>query len=257
MRVLGRLIRSLSLGMVALLGVGALPANAAPILPPSSVANGNNWDVRPVASGYQLTLRLDAPAPMRASLPLLAVDGVPIGVARQLPDQRTLTLVTTDPAVLKARDVRLIWSGDVGKSTGRNRSQAAGPTDADWLKAKQGPPLKDDPGALGKYQVDTSEYNLGDEAVHLPGLGQRSELRGKVYTPRGAVGPRPLVLFLHGRHQYCYGDDVDPVGQAVAVPGRLEAGAELPRVRRPGRGAGEQRLPGRVDQRQRRQRVRR
>jgi hypothetical protein len=155
---------------------------------------------------------------MRASLPLLAVDGVPIGVARQSPDQRTLTLITTDPAVLKARDVRLIWSGDVGKNAGRNRSQAAGPTDADWLKAKQGPLLKDDPGALGKYRVDTSEYNLGDEAVYLPGLGQRSELRGKVYTPRGAVGPWPLVIFLHGRHEYCYGDDVTPSDKPWPCP---------------------------------------
>ena len=190
MRVLGRLIRSLSLGMVALLAVGTLQANATPNLPPSSVAKGNNWDVKPVAGGYQLTLRLEAPAPMRASLPLLAVDGVPLGVAKQSPDRRTLTLVSTDPAVLKAGDVSLIWSGDLGKESGKDRSQtAAGPTDADWLKARRGPLLNDDPGALGKYRVETSEYNLGDEAVYLPGLGQRSELRGKVYTPRGAVGP--------------------------------------------------------------------
>jgi hypothetical protein len=90
-RVMGRLIRSLSLGMVALLAVGTLQANAAPELPPASVAEGNNWDVKPVAGGYQLTLRLEAPAPMRASLPLLAVNGIPIGVARQSPDQRTLS----------------------------------------------------------------------------------------------------------------------------------------------------------------------
>ena len=104
---------------------GALHANALESQlaePPSSVAKGNNWDVTTGAAGYRLTLRLAAPAPMRASLPLLAVDGVPIGVARQSPDQRTLTLVTTDPAVLKAQATyELIWSGDVGKSTGRNR----------------------------------------------------------------------------------------------------------------------------------------
>ncbi|WP_460665379.1 Calx-beta domain-containing protein [Kribbella swartbergensis] len=204
--------------MVALLGVGTLQANAAQVLPPSSVAKGNNWDVRPVAGGYQLTLRLEAPAPMRASLPLLAVNGVPIGVARQSPDQRTLTLVTTDQAVLTARDVRLVWSGDLGKSSGRSRIQAVGPTDADWLKARQGPLLKDDPGALGRYQVTTSEYDLGDEAVYLPGLKQRSELRGKVYSPRGAIGPRPLVIFLHGRHQYCYGDDVTPSDKPWPCP---------------------------------------
>ncbi|TCO45459.1 Calx-beta domain-containing protein [Kribbella antiqua] len=206
MRVIGRFM--LSLGMGALLGVAAMVP--APAAPPPAVALGNQWDVTPVAGGYQLTLRLDAPAPMRASLPLLAVDGVPIGVARQSPDRRTLRLVTTDPAVLKAKDVRLVWSGDVGKGNGQRGFQAGGQTDADWLKARRGPLLKDDPGALGKYQVETAEYNLGDETVYLPGLKQRSELRGKVYTPSGAVGPRPLVIFLHGRHEYCYGNDSAP-----------------------------------------------
>ncbi|WP_433161127.1 Calx-beta domain-containing protein [Kribbella sp. CA-247076] len=165
-----------------------------------------------------MTLRLEAPAPMRASLPLLAVNGVPIGVARQSPDQRTLTLVTTDPAALTARDVRLVWSGDLGKTTGRSRGQATGTTDADWLKARQGPLLPVDPGARGKYQVGTSEYDLGDEAVYLPGLEQRAEVRGKVYTPRGAIGPRPLVIFLHGRHQFCYGDDVTPPDKPWPCP---------------------------------------
>ncbi|MGY4771989.1 hypothetical protein ACXC9Q_34225 [Kribbella sp. CWNU-51] len=80
---------------------------------PLSVAKGNNWNVEPVDGSYRLTLRLDAPAPMRASLPLLAVDGVALGVAKQSPDQRTLTLISTDPAVLRAGDVRLICSGDL------------------------------------------------------------------------------------------------------------------------------------------------
>ncbi|MEU4194771.1 Calx-beta domain-containing protein [Kribbella sp. NPDC026611] len=211
-RVIGRAARSLSLGMVALLGVGTLTATAAPPVQPPSVAQGNHWDVKPVAGGYQLSLRLDAPAPMRASLPLLAVDGKPLGVARQSPDRRTLTLVSTDPAVLTARDVRLVWSGDLGKeSVGKGRAKAtAGPTDADWLKARRGPLLPSDPGALGKYKVDTTEYNLGDEAVYLPGLGHKSELRGKVYSPHGAVGPRPVVIFLHGRHEVCYGNPTKP-----------------------------------------------
>lgn len=217
MRVIGRVVRSLSLGMVALLGVGTLTATAAPPAPPS-VATGNEWEVKPVAGGYQLTLRLDEPAPMRASLPLLAVDGVPLGVAKQSPDRRTLTLVSTDPAVLKAGDVRLIWSGDLGKEAGKNRSEAMGPTDADWLKARRGPLLTSDPGALGKYSVETSEYNLGDEAVYLPGLGQRSEIRGKVYTPKGAIGPRPLVIFLHGRHEFCYSDDAEPSDKPWPCP---------------------------------------
>ncbi|WP_328518623.1 hypothetical protein [Kribbella sp. NBC_00359] len=102
MRVIAHAVRTLSLGMVALLSAGTLTAVAAPPMPPS-VAKGNNWNVEPVAGGYWLTLRLDAPAPMRASLPLLAVDGVPVGVAKQSPDRRTLTLISADPAVVKDR----------------------------------------------------------------------------------------------------------------------------------------------------------
>jgi hypothetical protein len=80
-RVIAHAVRTLSLGMVALLGAGTLTAVAAAPAPPS-IAKGNNWSVEPVAGGYRLTLRLDAPAPMRASLPLLAVDGVPGGCRR-------------------------------------------------------------------------------------------------------------------------------------------------------------------------------
>ncbi|MEU8224482.1 Calx-beta domain-containing protein [Kribbella sp. NPDC048915] len=156
-----------------------------------------------------MTLRLDEPVPMRASLPLLEVDGRPLGVAKQSADRKTLTLVTVDPAARNAKDVRLVWSGDLGKQAGRSRA-AGGPTDSYWLKARTSPLLPADPGALGKYNVDTAEYDLGDEAVYLPGLEHRAELRGKVYTPRGAVGPRPLVVFLHGRHSVCYDDPTDP-----------------------------------------------
>lgn len=205
--MIGRTAQNLSFGIAVLLGVGSLPATAAPPAVSSVVARSNNWDVRPLAEGYQLTLHLDAPAPMRSSLPLLEVDGTPLGVAKQSPDRKTLTLVTRDPAVVSARDVQLVWSGDLGKEAGKDRNIiAAGPTDADWLKARRGPLLPSDPGALGKYKVDTAEYNLGDEAVYLPGLAHRSELRGKVYSPRGALGPRPLVVFLHGRHEVCYGE---------------------------------------------------
>lgn len=176
------------------------------------MANGKNWDVTPVAGGYKITLKLDAPAPLRDALPLIAVDGKTVGVAKQSVDQRTATVVSSDPALLKAKDVQLVWSTD-GTTDGQDNKRsrvAAGPTDADWLKAPKGPLLAADPGALGRYAVETAEYNLGDEAVYLPGLGHKSEVRGKVYSPKGAAGARPLVIFLHGRHQVCYGDTTEP-----------------------------------------------
>ncbi len=205
MRVFGRLGLVIALLGGALLGpVGV--AQAAPTEQP--VAKGKDWRVEPVAGGYRLTLNLATPAPMRNALPLIAVDGVPVGVAKQSPDRRSVTLVSPDPALLKAKDVKLVWSGDLGKDgTKPNKSRAGGvTTDAEWLKAPQGPPLAVDPGAAGKYQVETAEYDLGDQAVFLPGLAQKSEVVGKVYTPKGAAGARPLVVFLHGRHSVCYGE---------------------------------------------------
>jgi len=199
--------------MIALLGIGlAGPAAAAPPGADNKtpVAKGKDWEVVPAPGGYRITLRLAEPAPIRDALPLLSVDGKSVGVAKQSPDRRSLSLISKDPAVLRARDVRPVWTGDPALNDLRSK-QAAGPTDADWLKAPQGPALSADPGATGKYQVETAEYNLGDQAVYLPGLGQKSEVRGKVYSPRGAVGARPLVVFLHGRHEYCYGgDDTEP-----------------------------------------------
>jgi hypothetical protein len=210
-RLIGRFTRSLSLGMVALLGAGLAPAVDAAAVPPQPVAKGNNWTVEPVAGGFRIALRLNEPAPLRDALPLIAVDGAPVGVARQSADRRTVTVVTPDPAALRAKDVQLVWSSDVSKENPPSR-QAAGRTDADWLNPPKGPLLAADPGASGKYQVETAEYDLGDQAVYLPGLGQRSEVRGKVYSPRGAVGARPLVVFLHGRHEVCYGGD--PAGHS-------------------------------------------
>ncbi|WP_246486601.1 Calx-beta domain-containing protein [Kribbella qitaiheensis] len=164
-----------------------------------------------VAGGYQLTLRLTTPAPLRDALPLIAVDGKTVGIARQSPDRLTATVVSSDPALLKAKDVKLVWSTDGTDDEKNKRGRlAGGPTDADWLKAPKGPLLAADPGAAGRYAVETAEYNLGDEAVYLPGLGQKSEVRGKVYSPKGVAGARPLVIFLHGRHQVCYGEATEP-----------------------------------------------
>lgn len=71
------------------------------------------------------------------------------------------------------------------------------------LTATSGVAYADTPATYG---VETSEYNLGDEAITLPG-GVKSELRAKVYAPKGAPGKRPMVVFLHGFHEACYGGD--------------------------------------------------
>ncbi|MFC9687763.1 hypothetical protein ACFTSF_04435 [Kribbella sp. NPDC056951] len=67
-----------------------------------------------------------------------------------------------------------------------------------------------DPGASGAYTVDVRDYHLGDRAVDIPAFKIKSELTGRAYTPVGAPGRRPLVLFLHGIHVPCYAKGMDP-----------------------------------------------
>jgi hypothetical protein len=52
------------------------------------------------------------------------------------------------------------------------------------------------------YEVRTSRYSLGD--LPLPDLPSKAPGRAHVVAPEGAIGPRPLVLFLHGKHNSCY-----------------------------------------------------
>ncbi|MFC0629076.1 hypothetical protein [Kribbella deserti] len=212
MGVFGRSVRAVAAGVAVLLSTSALVpvASATGAESPGQnrqMAQGGDWTVTPASGGFLITKRLGEPVRMRAALPLLAVDGVPVGVARQSRDGRTLTALSTDPAVLTAKSVELVWSSEVNEQTGRSTATTPGP---DWSKAAQGKPLAVDPGSTGRYPVDLSEYNLGNEAILLSGIKHKSELLGKVYTPRGATGKRPLVVFLHGRHSVCYGKQTGP-----------------------------------------------
>jgi hypothetical protein len=60
-----------------------------------------------------------------------------------------------------------------------------------------------DPGTGGPYRTVAGGYRLPD--VRLSHYRRPVEMRAIVVAPRGAAGPRPLVLFLHGRHWTCYG----------------------------------------------------
>jgi hypothetical protein len=189
------------LGVLLGVALGIPVGHAAPRFPTPRA--GGDWTVEPVAGGFKVTLRLAERVPMRDALPWLAVDGRPTGPAREAADRRTFTVVTTDPRVLRATGVELVWSPH-GSPESSRRARPAQP-DRTWLRPT-GRPLDVDPGSTGRFPVARAEYDLGDEAVRLSGLGHRAELRAAVYTPRGATGPRPIVLFLHGRHDFCYGE---------------------------------------------------
>lgn len=207
--------------VVVALGILVVPASASGAPAPPPVARGTTagagWDVTPAGTGsWVVRLTLPTAVPIRAALPQLAVDGDVVGVATQDPDGHTLRVRTTASGVTRARKVELAWNGVV-TGTLPSGQRADGPV---TLPAQTGPLLAEDPTAAAKYAVKRADYDLGDTAVRLPGLaGQAVELRAAVYLPAGAPGRRPVVVFLHGRHQPCYGDpDDDGSSQAWPCP---------------------------------------
>ena len=190
---------------VVALAAGGPPgvANAAPRPEPvATVRSGDGWRVDRVGrSLWLVTLRTWA-RDLRDAPPRLVVDGRDAGLARQSADRTTYTLLTTDARVARATRVALSYD-----------EHPTGPTRAPAPPAPQprrGPLLGVDPGADGRYAVRTAEYDFGDEAVDLPALGKRGELRAQVHWPDGLPGgPRPLVVFLHGRHNACFGEPVE------------------------------------------------
>lgn len=195
--------------------IAAVPASAVPGNAPAAttittagtpVAQGDGWTVTPTDGGFTVVLDLDEPLPLRAAAPVLLVDGTDIGAAQTSLDRRQLTVTTADPAVADARSVELGWSGDAdlrGNRQAPTAPQTTAPSD-------EAAPLTEDPAAAGQYRVARADYDLGAEAVALKGFGRKGEMRAAVFVPKDAPGERPVVVFLHGRHEACYGGTPNP-----------------------------------------------
>jgi hypothetical protein len=98
---------------------------------------------------------------------------------------------------------------DLQVTAGGRRLDGAGEQDRRGLRAPaaaqppaQLPAGRVDPGKPGTYRTVSGEYAL--DPVRLPGFAAPVEMRAVVVAPKGVRGPRPLALFLHGRHATCY-----------------------------------------------------
>ena len=231
------------------------PAHADP--PVSGTGEDGAWSIETVEGGYKITLQLAEPLPVRDAIPELAVDGASLGPAVESPDGTTLTIITSDPDASAAASVNVAWNGEVPSEAAPTAMIA--PKPAPLLQKKPGAsPLPIDPAAPGRYTVVHDEYNLGDTAITLAGLGGRqAEIRAKVYLPKEATGRLPLVVFQHGRHSACY----NPVTRQTSnntwpCPAGQQPILSFTGLRRPRRRARRPRVRRRVGQRQRRQRRR-
>ncbi|HYN96315.1 MAG TPA: hypothetical protein VES42_20930, partial [Pilimelia sp.] len=179
-------------------GAPAGPSAPAPATSPAADPPGTGWTVTPVAGGSRLVWRPKRPVSMGGAAVVFFAGRHPLGTPRPAPDGSTFTLdvpagVVADPATL-----RVIAAG--------RRLDATTPVPLVDTPIPVPPPLPAaavDPGTPGPYETVTGDYEL--PAIPLPGFAVPVERQAVVVAPRGLTGARPLVLFLHGRHQVCFG----------------------------------------------------
>lgn len=119
-----------------------------------------------------------------------------LGVPRPSADLRTYTLDAAGVGDADGLQVR---------ASGR-RLDAAEPeppaTTATVTPTAPLPAADVDPGNPGPFTTRTGEYDL--DPITVPGYPVPLEMTAVVVAPTDAPGPRPLALFLHGRHITCY-----------------------------------------------------
>ncbi|MFH8933696.1 alpha/beta hydrolase family protein [Streptomyces griseosporeus] len=188
---------------------GAVPAAARAAGPPGDApvaADGNGlppgWRITGEGAERRLEWRAAAEVPMGdARVEFRSGDRL-LGVPAPQRDGRTFRL-----PLEKARTTALT---DLQVTAGGRRLDAAdGPSARQGLRAPAPaappaalPAARIDPGRPGAYRTVSGEYAL--PPVRLPGFAAPVEMRAVVVAPKGVRGPRPLALFLHGRHATCY-----------------------------------------------------
>ncbi len=160
------------------------------------------WQVR-TQGGDEQVIRWTSERrlPVRSSRPeIVDAAGRPLGVTSIVADGRAVEVRITGP-VPDVEELDVLLAGDRLDEPGVDRPAAARPgTNPSAPRAR----LADDPGAAGDAPVISSDYQL--DALPLRGMPAPIEMVGHVVEPApGAVsGDKPLVLFLHGRHDWCY-----------------------------------------------------
>lgn len=185
--------------LAALVAAGVVVPSGTALADPVSeptLVDAEEFSVVEGAAGYELTLNLDAPLPVRDEIPTLYVDGVAVGAARESADGLSLSVTTATPVATASSAVEYAFGAlDSGAAL---RSVPLPDTTGQRT-------LDLDPASTGRYGVTEFGYDLGAQAVDLRDIGgKKGEFRAQVYLPEGKSTPSPVVVFQHGRHGSCF-----------------------------------------------------
>lgn len=204
------------------------PTAAAPPAPTATSADRGAWQVSRVdAVTWRVAWTAPGRLPLGSDRPTLAGAGLGFGAPTVSADGRTVSATVRSAQRPDPADLDVLLSGDRLDESGLDAARATAPLAAG--RAATAPytqgfaELADDPGVAGPFATVASDYEL--DPVKLPGMPEPVEMVGHVVEPAAdaATGPRPLVLFQHGRHGVCYDPD-RPRAYSVDWPcaGRFE-----------------------------------
>ena len=174
-------------------------------------ADRGTWAVEPLGGGrYEVAWTSPTDLPLTSDRPTIVANdaaGPAFGAPTIAEDGRTVHAVVTASAPPDPGGLDVVLSGDRLDELGSDPAVPGTPAPAPTPLTGELP--APDPGLPGAFTTTTSDYTL--DPVKLPGMRQPIEMIGHVVEPAAdqATGPRPLVLFLHGRHGVCY-DPADP-----------------------------------------------
>jgi hypothetical protein len=211
--------RTISLSIaVALVAAAAAPAVAttrdSDTAPPGSARASQDpaersvsgWSVTYGPGGATVVWRSTRPVPLTDAPVVFQLGNDVLGTPRPAADGRTYTLLVPSATTIDERQLRVTRGGLELLPSGRSDLVAATgstPTESALPAPTTRAPVSDvDPGVPGRYETTTSEYTMAGLAV--TGLPEDVEVQGVVVRPVDTYGPRPLVLFLHGRHSTCF-----------------------------------------------------
>lgn len=173
----------------------------------SSTRATARWNVVALGGGrYQVSWTSPTDLPITSDRPTIGGPGLAFGAPTIRDDDRTVTAVVTSAEPPDPADLDVVLSGD--RLDERGLDPAVAPGDAEAPATAKDLLTAPDPGTPGPFTTVTSDYTL--DPVKVAGMREPIEMVGHVVEPTAdaPTGARPLVLFLHGRHEVCY----DPTG---------------------------------------------
>ncbi len=188
----------------AALGLGAAGTAPAAAEPGGAEPSARGeWSVTAVEPGrYVVRWTADEPLPITSDRPRIVDEtGAPVGETVLVDEGRAVEVAVAASEAPDPDDLDVLLSGDRLDEAGDDL--VAGP-EATPSAAPDDEVLPVDPAEPGPYPIERSNYKL--DPVKLTGMKNPIEMVGHVVEPAAgaAVGDRPLVLFLHGRHSVCY-----------------------------------------------------